>query len=192
MGDVSPFETLANSIWNTLSWSFGSRRRHCTDTVPPTLARDLPCDPKLAPSSHHFSHDAHIISDLGKHCYVAPRFMRRMKGSPKVPSSHRFSHTVRLGRRNSSLASGRRWRAHLSFHYLCSHIYERSVTIPTTRQLALEHPILAFSVSEAPLYEETVPPRLQETSRAIQSLRLPRITFRTMPISYLTSGSTAT
>ncbi len=180
MGDVSPFETLANSTWNTLSWSFGSRRRHCTDTVPPTLARDLPCDPKLAPSSHHFSHDAHIIADLAKHCYVAPRFVRRMKGSPKVPSSHRFSHTVRLGRRNSSVAGVRRWPTRVTVILNCG--LPCLVDLPPFQPPANS---IRNSVSWRFSFErrcstETASDEVHETCRAIQSSRLVAVTFRTM------------
>ena len=47
-------------------------------------ARDLPCNPQLAPAAHGFSHDVHMLPDLGKHGYVPPCFMHRMEESPKV------------------------------------------------------------------------------------------------------------
>ena len=66
---------LALFVWEALQYGNGSRR----------IARDLPCDPKLAPGAGHFSHDVHMIPDLGKHCYASPRFKRRRAGRPKSP-----------------------------------------------------------------------------------------------------------
>ncbi len=51
----------------------------------PHLPRDLPTNPDLAPPAHLFSHHVHIIPDLGKHCYIPSRFMRRRAGRPKSP-----------------------------------------------------------------------------------------------------------
>ena len=42
-------------------------------------ARDLPCDAKLPQAVQVISHDVHMLSDLGKHCYAPPRYKRRMK-----------------------------------------------------------------------------------------------------------------
>ena len=79
----------------------------------PTLARDLPCDAELAPSWHQFSHDVCIMSDVGKHCYVSPRFVRRLTGSPKVPSSRRrLAHTP-PGTPRLESSEGTAWRARL-------------------------------------------------------------------------------
>ena len=49
------------------------------------LARDLPCDPKLAPGAGAFSHDVRMLPDLRKHCCASPRFMRRREGRLKSP-----------------------------------------------------------------------------------------------------------
>ena len=45
-------------------------------------------------------------------------------GSPKVPSSHRFPHTVRLGGRKASVAGGRRWPSRVDFFsFVVSHVW---------------------------------------------------------------------
>ena len=56
------------------------------------FARDLPCDPKLAPGPGAFSHAVHMIRDLGKHRYASPHFMHRRAGHPKSPQVTDF-HT---------------------------------------------------------------------------------------------------
>ena len=67
-----------------------------------------------------------------------PTLQASESGSPKVPSSHRFSHTVRRGRRKSSVASGRRWPTRFTFFHLCSPMSGRPAAIRTTRQLDQE------------------------------------------------------
>ena len=56
-----------------------------TDTVPDDVHETSRAIQKLAPGAGPYSHDVHMIPDLGKHCYVSPRFMRRREGRPKSP-----------------------------------------------------------------------------------------------------------
>jgi hypothetical protein len=66
---------VAIVAWEALSYGNGFRR----------TARDLPCDPKLAPGRGCFSHDVHMVPDLGKLSYASPRVQRRRAGHPKPP-----------------------------------------------------------------------------------------------------------
>ena len=77
-----------------------------------------------------------------------PTLQASERASPKVPSSHRLSHTVpvRLGRRNSSVAGVRRWPILLLLFHLCALMSVRPAAIRATRQLHHELRIVALFV----------------------------------------------
>ena len=125
---------LAFVIWKALFCRNGSRR----------LARGLPCDPKLENGARLFSHDVHMLADLGQHYYVMSHFMVPMERSLKVPSRHCFSHYLHLGGRKSKVTSERRWPTHFTCFDLCSPMSGRPAAIQTRRQLDQGRLILAL------------------------------------------------
>ena len=183
LGALSPCQTLANSIRSSVCWPSSFERRYCTNTVhfpttwtrPPVRSQARAwCGSLFARCPHATRPQEALLRQSALHASE--------RGSPKVPSSHRFSHTVRLGRRKASVASGRRWPTRLPFDSLC--------VVPCLGELPPFEPLtnsIRNSVSWPFSFErrnstETVPDVLHETSRAIQSSRLVPITFGTMSI----------
>ena len=115
-------------------------------------------------------------------------FMRRMTRSPKVAPSHRCSRK-------------RRWvesRPRLGVLLLLEHVFTSMQAYARQRRKTHSSINNKHAVRENGPYPcdwrhcaVTAPADLHETSRAIQSSRRPRLTFRTMSICYVTSGSIA-
>ena len=147
LGAVSPCETLANSIRSSVCWPSSFERRYCTDTVhfpttctrPPVRSKARAwCGCLFARCPHATRPQEALLRQSALHASE--------RGSPKVPSSHRVLHTVRLGRRKYSGASGWRWRTLLSVFDLCSLMSGRPVAMRNTRQLHQELRMLALFV----------------------------------------------
>ena len=156
----------------SLLYGHGSRRS----------ARDLPCDPRLAPGAGLSSHDVHMIPDLGKHCYVPPRFMRRREGRPESAQVAVLNTQSAWAAEtpNSSVASARQRSTRVGcMSFVLSHACTsctHSSHSPTPSGTPCPGPLRL----KRRYCTDTVPGEVHEIPRAMQSSRLVPVCLRTM------------